>query len=68
MFLEHATLVLAGIAMVALTSFVLHTARPREGKPVSFLVKTEARQTFLVIGLVTLAVIGIGLVLQGVLS
>ncbi|HEX4928506.1 MAG TPA: hypothetical protein VFV74_10925 [Burkholderiales bacterium] len=68
MFLEHATLVLAGVVMVAVAGFVMYLARPREGKPAFFLVRSEIGSTFLIISLMTLAVFGVGLVLKGFVS
>ena len=68
MVLTSAALIVAGIACIALSGYVLYAVSPREGKPPTFWTRTEARSTTLALVLVTAFVIGGGLVLKGILS
>ena len=68
MFLENASLVVSGVAMLAVATFVMYLAKPREGKPAFFLTRSEIGSTFLIISLMALAVTGAGLVLKGFVS
>lgn len=68
MILSNAALVLAGIACISLSSYTLYTASPREGRPPAFWTRTENRSTVLALTLVTLFVMGAGLLLRGLLS
>lgn len=68
MFLTSAALVAGGLACIGVTGYTLHAASPREGKQPFFWTRTEGRSTTLALTLVTLFVIGSGLVLKGILS
>lgn len=68
MVLSSAVLIAAGLACIGVSSYTLHAVSPREGKPPAFWTRTEARSTLLALALVTLFVIGGGLVLKGLLS
>jgi hypothetical protein len=59
------TLILSGIAMLAAAGGLLYLLRPREGKPVFFLARSDSGSALLVIGLMSLALFGIGLVVKG---
>ena len=63
-----ATLIVAGLACIGVSGYTLRAATPKEGKPPVFWTRTEARSTTLALVLVTLFVIGGGLVLRGLLS
>jgi len=68
MILSNAALVLAGIACLCLASYTLYAASPQAGKPPAFWTRTENRSTVLALGLVTLFVMGAGLMLRGILA
>jgi len=68
MILTHASLILAGIACVSLSSYLLYVAVPRHGRPVPQWTASETRSTLLALGIVTLFVFGGGLVLKGILT
>jgi hypothetical protein len=59
------TLVLSGVVMLAAAGMLLYLLRPREGKPVFFLARSESGSALLVIGLMSLALFGIGMVVKG---
>ncbi|MEO8718529.1 MAG: hypothetical protein ABI423_09970 [Burkholderiales bacterium] len=68
MILTHVSLVFAGIACLCLSTFMIYTAMPRDGKPASLWTATETRSTLLSLTIVTLFVFGAGLLLKGVLA
>jgi hypothetical protein len=59
------TLVLSGIVMLAAAGMLLYLLRSREGKPAFFLARSESGSALLVIGLMSLALFGIGMVVKG---
>lgn len=65
---SNVALVLAGIACVCLSSYTLYAVTPREGKPPAFWTRTENRSTLLALAVVSLFVMGAGLLLKGILS
>lgn len=68
MVLTSASLILAGIACICISSYMLYAAVPREGKRPSIWTATENRSTLLALALVTLFVFGGGMVLKGILT
>ena len=68
MILSSAALIAAGLACIGISGYTLHAISPRKGKPPTFWTRTESRSTILALVLVTLFVIGGGLVLKGLLS
>lgn len=63
-----AALITGGLACIGVAGYALRAAIPKEGKPPAFWTRTEARSTALALVLVTMFVIGGGLVLKGLLS
>ena len=59
------TLILSGIVILAAAGVSLYVIKPREGKPAFFLARSEAGSTFLIIGLMSLALFGVGLLVKG---
>jgi hypothetical protein len=68
MVLSSAALIAGGLACIGVSGYTLRAASPHEGKPPAFWTRTETRCTVLALGLVTLFVVGGGLVLKGILS
>jgi hypothetical protein len=68
MVLTSASLILSGVVCLVLFGFLVRSAIPRQGRPDSVWTKSENRSTLLALGLVTLLVMGSGLLLKGVLS
>lgn len=68
MILSGAALIAGGLACIGVSGYTLHAASPREGKPPAYWTRTEARSTLLALVLVTLFVMGGGLMLKGFLS
>jgi hypothetical protein len=68
MILSNAALILAGIACICIASYTLYAAIPQAGKPPAFWTRTDNRSTVLAVGLVTLFVMGAGLLLRGILA
>jgi hypothetical protein len=57
---------LAGVACLVVSGFVLRKAMPRDGRT-SALVSTELRANAVAIGLLVLMIAGVGLIAKGVL-
>ncbi len=68
MVFTSAALIAGGLACIGVSGYTLRAATPKEGKPPVFWTRTEARSTTLPLVLVTMFVIGGGLVLKGLLS
>jgi len=64
----NAVLILSGLACVVLSGLAVRYLMPREGRPSSAWTSTEARATTVVLMLMTLFVIGAGMVLKGILA
>lgn len=68
MILTNVSLILAGIACLCVSTYLLYAAMPREGKPPTIWTATESRSTVFALVLVTLFIFGGGLMLKGFLS
>ena len=68
MVLTSAAFIVAGIACICLSAYVLYLLSPKQGKPDTYWSATEARSTTLALMIVAAFVIGGGLVLKGLLS
>jgi hypothetical protein len=60
--------IVAGIVCLAISVSIMPNLRPREGKPRSAWLKTEARETAAALGMFTLFVFGAALLAKGVLA
>jgi hypothetical protein len=63
---SNAVLIVSGIACVYLTGFAVRRLIPREGRPASAWTNTDARAATVSIGLISLALVGAGLILKGI--
>ena len=63
-----AVLIVSGLVCVVLAGLAVRYLIPREGRPTSAWTSTEARATTVVLVLMTLFVIGAGMVLKGALA
>lgn len=58
----HVTLVLAGIACLSLSAFMVVTLRPRQGRPPSAWISTDTRATCVALSVLILALSGVSLI------
>jgi len=68
MVLTSTALIAGGLACIGVSGYTLRASTPQEGKPPGFWTRTETRSTVLALTLVTMFVVGGGLVLKGLLS
>jgi hypothetical protein len=66
MLAEKSLFILSGLACLGLFCFAIYTLVPRDGKPQSALISTEARSTFVTLALLVFLVFGIGLFVKGI--
>lgn len=64
----NAILIVAGIACLFVGGFAVRRLIPREGRPVSAWVNSDALAATAVVGLLSLFLVGAGLVLKGILA
>lgn len=68
MVLTSAALIASGAACLFGSGYTLYAVSPKEGRPQSYWTRTEGRSTVLALAIVTVFVVGGGLVLKGLLS
>jgi hypothetical protein len=64
----NAILIVAGIVCVYLSGFAVRRLIPREGRPASTWTNTDARAATVSISLISLALVGVGMILKGIFA